>query len=187
MQLWLAGGELLEHAIDHVGGVDRAVVGDVVGQAPEVECTEHHGSRIPLAESGAVFVAVLIDIIQHGNSCLCHSCVFFMVLIMRPTTPGGRLPLVCVTSALITGTKVRNFPDIRKYLGKFFCPYFQVNTEIIWLLFGVFGEKDYLCRRIRQTTIINKSKTINNYEETILTVPPCAPARGGKRTGCRGD
>ena len=65
--------ELLQHAVNDVGGVDRAVLRNVVSQLARVQRLEVLDLCVPLAESHAVRVLVLLYFIQN----LCHSCVCF--------------------------------------------------------------------------------------------------------------
>ena len=82
--------ELLQHAVHHVGGVDRAMLRDVSSQLACVQRFQVLDDCEPLAKCTRYAVSVLFYFVQN----LCHNLnVFFMVLdTLRPTTPGDRPP-----------------------------------------------------------------------------------------------
>ena len=83
--------ELLQHAVDHVGGVDASVFGDVLRQLARVERLQALDLSVPLAEGSAVGVLVLLHFIQ--NFCHSNVCVFNGVrFTLRPSASGGRHP-----------------------------------------------------------------------------------------------
>ena len=61
--------ELLQHAVNDVGGVDRSVLRDVVSQLARVQRLEVLDLCVPLAESCTERILVLFYFIQN----LCHS------------------------------------------------------------------------------------------------------------------
>ena len=65
--------ELLQHAVNDVGGVDRAVLRDVVCQLARIQRFETLGAAVPHAVALRLRVVVSFYFIQN----LCHSCVFF--------------------------------------------------------------------------------------------------------------
>ena len=66
--------ELLQYAVNDIGGVDTSVLRDVVSQLSGVQCFQTLDLSVPLAEGRAVRVLVLLYFIQN----LCHTlkCVF---------------------------------------------------------------------------------------------------------------